>query len=147
MPKIAKQPITNAPECSKKDPFADLANDIKNAYEGNVTMEEAERLAAKFLGAMMQVSALLKSADLDARMKKSGVKAVRAAIYLEEAAKGERKPSDVMLNALLDQSKLVQDEQLLFDKAEVSRDELERYFGIFKEGHLYFRAIGKGRFE
>jgi hypothetical protein len=88
--------------------FSELEKDIQNAYEGNVTIEEAERLAAKFLGAQMQVAAKLMKADLDARMKKSGLKAVKGTRYLEEAAKGEKKPSDVLIGAVLDTDKLVQ---------------------------------------
>jgi hypothetical protein len=130
-----------------KSEFDELENDIKSAYEGNVTVEDAEKLAAKFLGAMFRLSSQLAAADLDSRMRKTGVKAIRAAIYLEEATRNEKKPSDVMLSAVVDKSKLVQDEQNLFDTTEVERDNLERYYNIFKEAHLYFRALAKGRFE
>lgn len=127
--------------------FQDLEKDIKSAYEEGVTLEQAERLAAKFLHAQLQVSALLQPADLDSRMRKSGLKALKAAVYLEAATKGDKKPSDVLLNALVDSDKLVQGEQDAFDGAEVSRDTLERYYNIFKEAHVYFRGVAKGRFE
>ena len=130
-----------------KSEFDELENDIKSAYEGNVTVEDAEKLAAKFLGAMFRLSSQLAAADLDSRMRKTGVKAIRAAIYLEEATRNEKKPSDTLLSAIVDKSKLVQDEQNLFDTTEVERDNLERYYNIFKEAHLYFRALAKGRFE
>lgn len=127
--------------------FEELEADIRNAYEEGVTIDQAERLAAKFLHAQMQVSAQLTAADLDARMKKSGVKAIRAAIYLEEAKKGDKKPSDVMLEALINRNDLVTGEQQAFDEAEVSRDQLQHYMNVFKEAHIYFRGISKGRFE
>ena len=139
--------VVNSEKSDVPAQFADLEKDIQNAYEGGVTMDEAEKLAAKFLGAMMRAAARLRALDLDARMKKSGVKAVRAAIYLAEATKGEKKPSDVLIGAIVDSSKLVQDEQGGLDTAEVRRDELERYFGIFKEAHVYFRGISKGKYE
>lgn len=125
----------------------DLTVDIKNAYETSVTLEQAEKLAAKFLYGQIQVANALQSADLDARMKKTGVKAVKAAVYLEEATKGEKKPTESFLAALVDRNDLVTGEQKDFDKSEVSKQYLENTFSILKEGHIYFRGIAKGRFE
>lgn len=120
---------------------------IQNAYEQGTTTEDAERLASEFLYAQLQVSTELKNADLDSRMKKSGLKAVKAAIYMEAATKTDKKPSDVMLQALVDMNDIVQGEQTAFDQAEVSRDELERYYNVFREAHIHFRGIAKGKFE
>lgn len=124
-----------------------LENKIKQAYEEGVTTEESEKLAAEFLHAMMTVSSQLKTSDLDARMRKSGVKAIRAVVYLENVAKADKKPSDVMLDAIINNNGLVNKEQESFDKAEVEKDELERYYNIFKEAHIYFRGIAKGKFD
>ncbi len=124
-----------------------LVDDIKGAYESSPTLEEAEKLAAKFLYAQVQVGNELRNADLDARMKKTGVKAVRAAIYMAAATKGDKKPSDVMLEAQVNMDELVQGEQTAFDTAEVRKDELYNYLHVFKEAHIYFRGIAKGRFE
>lgn len=124
-----------------------LESEIETSYVEGVTLEEAEKLAGQFLHAQMQVSVELKKADLDSRMRKSGMKALRAAVYLEEATKGEKKPSDVMLQALVDVNKLVQEEQNAFDLAESARDELERYYNIFINAHIYYRGIAKGKFE
>lgn len=125
----------------------ELTNEIKNSYEDSVSIEQAEKLAARFLHAQLIISGELSKKDLDSRMKKSGVKVIRAAIYLEEAKKTEKKPSDVMLEALVNSNDLVHSEQSRLDEAEVSRDELHNYLNIFKECHIYFRAIGRGRFE
>jgi hypothetical protein len=62
--------------------FAELEQIIANAFEGETTMQEAERLAARFLVAQMQVSNELRNADLDSRMRKTGTKTLRAALYL-----------------------------------------------------------------
>jgi hypothetical protein len=80
-------------------------------------------------------------------MRKAGVKGVRAAIYLDAATKDPKKPSDVMLAAIVDTNDVVQGEQNELDKAEVKRDELERYYNIFRESHIYFRGISKGKFD
>jgi hypothetical protein len=125
----------------------ELTKDIKSAYEQGVTMEEAERLAAKFLHAQIQLGAALKNADLDARMRKNGLKAVKAAVYLEEAKKGDKKPSDVMLGSLVDSNELVLGEQNGFDTAEVYRNELDNMLNVARDAHIFMRGIAKGRFE
>lgn len=132
---------------SFKDLCIALEEQIANSYEQGVTLEESEKLAGKFLHAQMVVSRELQQQDLDARMKKTGVKAVRAAVYMEAATKGDKKPSDVLLQALVDMSEIVTGEQKRFDEAESTRDELERYYNIFREAHVHFRQLSKGKFE
>lgn len=130
-----------------KELCASLESKIKASYEEGVTLEDAEKLAAEFLGAQMKVSAELSVADLDSRMRKSGVKAIRAAVYTDACSKADKKPTEGALEHLLNLSDLVQGEQTEFDRAEVRRDELERYYNIFKDAHVYFRQMSKGRFE
>lgn len=120
---------------------------IKDSYEQGVTLDEAEKLAGMFLSAQLQVAGALREADLDSRMKKSGVKAVKAAVYMKAATATDKKPSDVMLQAVVDMDKLAQDQQNLFDEAEAIKDHLQNYFNIFREAHIHFRGIAKGRFE
>lgn len=124
-----------------------LQDKIKEAYTSGVTLEEAERLAGEFLHAQMEVAKELQVVDLDSRMRKSGVKAIKAAVYMEAATKTDKKPSDVMLEAVVNMSKMVADEQAGFDAVEVSKDALSNYLNIFKEAHVHFRGISRGRYE
>ena len=123
-----------------------LEDKIQQSYQEGVTVEEAERLAGEFLHAQLMVAEELRKSDLDARMRKSGVKSIKAAVYLEEASKGDKKPSDVYLQAKVDSSSIVTSEHKSLDEAEVSRDLLQNYFNIFKESHIHFRSIAKGSF-
>lgn len=125
----------------------DLESEIEKSYSEGVTLEQAERLAGRFLHAQLKVSEQLKVADLDSRMRKSGVKAVRAAIYLDIVQKSEKKPTEAGITSMIDIDKIVLDEQKGLDEAEVSRDELERYYSIFQNSHVHFRTIAKGKFE
>lgn len=125
----------------------ELEKDIQNAYESSPTIEEAEKLAAKFLTAQIECGKALSVADLDSRMRKSGLKAVKAAVYMDAATKGEKKPTEAMLAAIVDTDKLVQGEQEGFDTADVERNQLENYLSVFRDSHIYFRALAKGRFE
>lgn len=127
--------------------FASLEADVKRAYEEGVSLEDAERLAAKVLVVQMQIAEQLKSMDLDTRMRKTGVKAIRANTYLGIIERSEKKPTEGQLEHMVNSDKAVIIEQNLFDTTEVARDNLMLYFNIFKEAHIYFRGIAKGRFE
>lgn len=125
----------------------ELTNEIKSAYESSVTVEEAEKLAGKFLYAQIQVSEELKTADLDSRMRKAGLKSLRSAIYMDVCAKAEKKPTEAGIDALINTDTLAMDAQKSFDNAESDKEGLERYYNIFREAHIFFRGIAKGRFE
>jgi len=119
---------------------------IQDSYTQGVTMEQAERLAGEFLHAMMRVSTELKTVDLDSRMRKSGVKAVRAAVYLDTVQSSDKKPTEAQITSLIDTSPEVNQSQDGLDKAEVDRDDLKRYYDIFQNAHVFFRGIAKGNF-
>lgn len=127
--------------------LTEISEEITKSYEEGVTIPEAEKLATKLLSAMMFIAEDLKRTSLDSRMKKSGVKAVRAAIYLDEVAKHDKKPSDSMLDNIVNVSSIVQAEQDKFDQAEVEYEYLENYMNIFREAHIHFRSISRGKFE
>lgn len=131
--------------------FKELCNELETAiediYNNGITMEAAEKLSAKFLYAQMVLTKSLKDTSLDARMRKSGLKAIRSAVYLEAASKGDKKPTEAALAAIIDTHEVVQGEQQGLDTAEVSKEELERYFDIFENGHIFLRGVAKGNFN
>lgn len=120
---------------------------IVAAYTEGVTMDEAEKMAAEFLAGQFAVSAELKTADLSSRMRKSGVKAVKAAVYSDACAKADKKPTEGALEHLINMHADVNTEQDALDKAEVERDSLERYYNIFREAHTFMRGVARGRFD
>lgn len=127
--------------------FEELKAIVESAYESAVDMMEAERLAARFLSAQMQIASELAKVDLDARMRKSGVKAVRAEVYKTEMAKYDKKPSDSVLEAEVNSSEIVRAEQDAFDKVDSRNEILNIYLGIFKDAHIFFRTVSKGKFD
>ncbi len=127
--------------------FVECEENIKEAYEHGVAPPHAIKMAARFLHAQIKAGEVFKDADLDARMKKAGLKAIKASVYLGEAGKSEKKPSDVMLSALVDQHEKVRAAQKDLDTAEVYRDEIQNYLNVFREGHIYFRKIGGDTFN
>jgi hypothetical protein len=127
--------------------YKHLEQKIINSYTEGVTTEQAENLAGEFLEAQIKASEELKQLDLNARLLKSLVKQTRAEVFVKEATTPEKKPSDTLLTALVDKDQKVCAEQGAFDEAEVTRDEIQRMFSIFKDAHLHFRAIAKGKFD
>lgn len=125
----------------------DLEIKIQNSYTDGVTLEMAEKLAGEFLRAQMQVSDELKKADLDARMRKTGLKAVKASVYTTTCAKADKKPTESALEHIINDDSVVISEQRALDTAEVDKDDLTRYYNIFREAHIYYRGIAKGKFE
>jgi chromosome segregation ATPase len=131
----------------EKRQFAELEDDIKRAYEESVTIEEAEKLAAKFLGAQIEIARMLREVSLDCRMRKQGLKAIKSAVRTDEIGKHDKKPTEGALDDVVNLSELVSGEEKRYDEAEAAREELERFYGIFHEAHIFFRGISKGRFE
>lgn len=125
----------------------ELEAEIEKSYSEGVTLEEAERLAGKFLVAQLQVSRELQKADLDSRMRKTGVKAIRSAVYLNIVKNAEKKPTESQIEATINVDDIVSKEQESFDIAESSKAELERIFDVLINAHIFFRSLSKGRFE
>lgn len=136
-----------APRASGDQEFAKLREVVEKAYDEGTTLEEAERLAARFLGAQMQIAEELANLDLDTRMKKNGLKAKRSQTYMLEATKGEKKPSEGFLENHVNMDLGVQNAANEYETADARKENLLLYFGIFKDAHIYFRGIAKGRFE
>lgn len=120
---------------------------IKDTYESGVTLEEAEKLAARFLHGQMLVASALQNCDLDSRMRKNGVKAIRAAVRTNEVKRHDKKPTESQLEDVVNLDLEVTQAQEDFDITEVKKEFLENCFGIFKDAHIYFRGIARGRFE
>lgn len=123
-----------------------LEDHIKDSYENGISMLQAERLAGEFLYGQLVVSTELTKLDLDSRMRKSGVKAIRAAIYLEECQKEAKKPTESMLTAIIDSNVDVIQQQNELDQIESDRDELKRLLDVYSNSHIHFRTICKGAF-
>lgn len=125
----------------------ELTDDIQNAYDQSVTMDEAEKLATRFLSAQMTLVSKLQKSDLDARMKKQGVKAMRGQVYGESASKGEKKPTEAAIASMIETNELVKAEQKQFDTAENNAEYVKNILGVCREAHIHFRTIAKGQFS
>ena len=125
----------------------ELQDTIARAYTEGVTMQEAERLAAHTLSVRLQIADHIKSSDLDARMKKHGVKAIRAQVYLEQIAANEKKPTEAWLESAVNMSDLVKAEETLYAESDTDTRRLETYSDVLKDAHIFFRKVMGGSFE
>ena len=129
------------------DTLSELRTAIDSAYENGVTMPEAEKLAAMTLSRRMAIADQLLITDIDSRMKKHGAKAVRAAVYMEELKKHEKKPAEAYLENAVNISDVVESAERAYAEADVAREHLENYMSILGDAHVYFRQIAKGNYE
>lgn len=119
---------------------------IQTAQEG-VTPMVAETIAAEFLSAQIQVSEELKVTAIKAKLLKSILKEERAKLLYKEATTPDKKPSDSILQAVVDKDQNVLYCQKNFDTGEEDAKELERLYDIFRESHIYYRGVSKGKFD
>lgn len=105
--------------------------------------EQIDSLALSFLSVQYALSLEISRVELEARKHKSGLKSIKGAVYLAEASKGDKKPTEAALEAKVNTSELVLSEQSALDEAEVDRDLLQNYLSVFREAHVYFRGISK----
>lgn len=124
-----------------------LEQEIKDSYETGITVDDAEKLAGKFLTAQLAVSKELQKSDLDSRMRKSGLKAIQAAVYSQECTKSDKKPTEAAIQHAINMNEVVAGEQQRLDEAESTRDDLDRYYSIFLNAHIFYRGVAKGKFD
>lgn len=124
-----------------------LEGKIQNSYIEGVTTEAAELLAGEFLYAQMAVSSELKKADLDSRMKKTSLKSIRATMYNGIVSGSDKKPTEASIESQINTNDIVIKTQDELDQSEVERDNLMRCYNIFREAHIHFRGIAKGKFD
>lgn len=124
-----------------------MEEDIKSVYFNSPTPKDAEQLATKLLYTQIEIGQRLRAAELDFRMKRAGLKTIRSAVYLEECRKSDKKPTETMLECLINTSPLVTDAQSSLDYAEALKNELDNLLNVARESHIFLRALSKGRYE
>lgn len=123
-----------------------LEIEIVKTYTEPINAESAERLAARFLHAQLQLIDESSALQLDARMRKAGHKTIRAGVYLNESTKYEKKPTEAAIASAIDINPEVQESQAGLDQAEVDSSRVEGYLNVFKDAHILYRKLCKGEF-
>jgi hypothetical protein len=145
-PTALPESTAKLPELPASD-YESLKAEFERAYNGDVTMDEAEKLAAKFLTAQMEVAERLRGGRLDTKIRKRGLKSMKSQVRMDEIKKHDKKPTEGFLEDVVNLDPQVSALEDAFDLAEVETEYLETILGIFKDAHIYFRGTAKGRFE
>lgn len=131
-------------ENGKFPQFERLKEEIVKAYEEGISMEDAERNAARCLDVQIELNEKIKASALDARMKKNGYKTHRATEYLKIVQGSEKKPTESQIDAMLTVNTDVCRAQDDYEAADIEVEALKRYFDIFKDAHIFFRSVARG---
>jgi hypothetical protein len=124
--------------------FEELKKAIQQAYEEGVSLEDAERHAARCLDAQIGLNEVIQTSALDARLKKNGYKTLRASNYLAIVQASDKKPTEAAIDATLSTTPEVTAAEDAYQTAEIETEALKRYFDIFRDAHIYFRGVAKG---
>lgn len=127
-----------------KERVKELEDIIQDAYPNRPSLDEAEGQALNFCSGILQVSAQLSVADLEARMRKSGLKGIRAALYLDIVQNSEKKPTETAIDSMITVNELVAKEQQKLDEADVAKADLERLYETFNHVAVLFRQMSRG---
>lgn len=146
-PDLAAEETIAEPSDQTNSDFQELVDIVKEAHTTGVTMDQAEKYAARFLEAQLTLACELASIDIDARMKKNGMKAAKAQAYLDICRASDKKPSDVYIEQEVTLNKTVNATVDMFERLDARRENLMLYMGIFKDAHVYFRGIAKGTYN
>ena len=122
--------------------FIELSKAYKEKYDG----DRAEQTAAMFLAAQMQLAFFIADIELKAKHSKYDIERVEASKYFELKEKSFDKK---MTEAFLTQS-VARDPEVVEAKKNncEAEAELKKYnylMSNLKEGHIFFRNIGKAK--
>jgi hypothetical protein len=124
-----------------------LEQKIINSYVEGVTASQAENIAGEFIEAQIKASEELKEESLRHRLLKADLKEISARLFYNEATKGDKKPSDSLLQSIVDKDPEVKEATQQYILAEEKANELFRLIDIFKQAHYHFEKISNGKFD
>jgi len=122
-------------------------NELKVAHETKYEEDKAVRTAALFLKAQLLLSNFIKDVDLRAKQMKREVKRIEGEKYFHYRDNSElsKKLTEVALGHLINKDGDVISAAIQTSEAEAEAKRLDYIYGILKDGHVFFRNIGKSK--
>lgn len=122
-------------------------NEITASSREKYDADKADRTAALFLSAQMKVSFVIEEVELLARNAKNEITRIEAEKYydIKTNYKGDKKITENMMT-----SSLSKEPDIVQAKQECAKQEsvLKKWIyilGTLKDGHVYFRNLGKNK--
>jgi hypothetical protein len=126
-----------------KDLIEQLQKRVSEVYENGTTVSQSEEITHELADAEFKLVTMITPLDLDARMRRHGVKQIRAAVYLDIIKNSEKKPTEAQIAAMVDSDSLVSDAQKGYDGAEAALAEAERLLDAVHNSQVVFRTLMK----
>lgn len=121
--------------------------ELTSAHQEKYDSEKAEKTAALFLSAQMQLAFFIEDIELKARHSKYEIERVEAEKYFE--LKNNSIQGKKFTEAALNQSLARDTDVIAAKKANCEAEsELKKFnylMGNLKEGHIFFRNVGKSK--
>lgn len=124
-------------------------NELSSAKEGKFESDRAERAAALFLETQMHALDLLQDLELKARMSKHEIEKTEAEKYfsIKTANISGAKLTEVALGHAIVKDESVIESKVKSASLEVEVKKWQFMLNTLKEGHVFFRGLGKKAWE
>lgn len=118
--------------------------EINKAKLGHYDTDDAERSAALFLAAQIELINYIEVIELQAKQTRNSIEQIEAERYFEEKMNtGDKKITEVHLQHLLAKNTEVIKSKNEAAMAEVKLKKWNSLLSSIKDGHLYFRSFSK----
>lgn len=136
---------TNKEECEAT--VSKCFTELTLAHQEKYEPEKAERTAALFLSAQMQLAFFIEDIELKARHSKHEIERVEALKYFElksNAIQGKKFTEAALTQSLAKDSDVIAAKQINCE-AEAELKKYNYLMANLKEGHIFFRNVGKSK--
>lgn len=133
---------------TNKEEFEELVSkcftELSLASSEKYDSEKAEKTAAMFLAAQLQLAFFISDVDLRARHSKNDISRVEAQKYFElkENFSGKKTTEATLTNAVAKNDEVVSAKKLN-SEAEADLKKYNFLMSSLKDGHIFFRGLGK----
>ena len=107
--------------------------------------EEADKTAALFLTAQMKLAFYIEEVEMNARGAKNEISRIEAEKYYNFRVNGTEKKTENMIASFVAKEPEIVDAKNEHAKQESNLKKLNNILAILKDGHIYFRNIGKNK--
>lgn len=115
----------------------------QDAHEGRFDTERAQNTAAMFLTAELQLTMFLGDIELRAKESKYEIERVEAEAYFQLKSNTTGKITESALTQSIAREKEVVKSKKACAAAEADAKKWNNLLGVLKDGHIYFRNLGK----
>jgi len=121
--------------------FEELDAASRDKYDS----ERADKTAASFLVAQFKLAFYIEEVEMQARGAKNEVSRIEAEKYYDFKVNGTEKKTENMIASFVAKEPEIVDAKNEHAKQESNLKKLNNLLAILKDGHIYFRNIGKNK--